>query len=86
MKILLKKITVLERESPLHNKIVDILIEDGTIIDISEPMFSFFNIFSKFFLEASSIDRGETANGRGFRFPLVISTLINAFESENEFK
>lgn len=38
MKILLKKTTVLERESPLHNKIVDILIEDGTIIDISENL------------------------------------------------
>ena len=47
-------------------------------IDISEPMFSFFNIFSKLILEFSSIDKGETARGRGFRLPLVISTSINA--------
>ena len=38
MKILLKKTTVLERESPFHNKIVDILIEGGKIIDISENL------------------------------------------------
>ena len=38
--------------------------------------FSFFKIFSKFCLEFSSIDKGETAIGRGSRFPLVISTSI----------
>ena len=51
----------------------------STIFDISEPIFSFFSIFSKPFLESSSIDRGETANGSGFKFPLVISTSIKAF-------
>ncbi len=35
----------------------------STIIDISDPMFSFFNIFSKLVLEFSSIDKGETAKG-----------------------
>ena len=38
MKILLKNTTVLERESPFHNKTVDILIESGKIIDISENL------------------------------------------------
>ena len=41
-------------------------------------MFSLSKIFSKFFLDVSSIDNGETASGRGFKFPLVISTSINA--------
>ena len=41
-------------------------------------MFCLFNIFSKLFLEFSSIDKGDTANGRGLRLPLVISTSINA--------
>ena len=50
----------------------------STIIDISDPMFSFFNIFSKLFLEFSSIDKGDTAKGRGFKLPLVISTSIKA--------
>ena len=50
----------------------------STIIDISEPMFSFFNIFSKLFLEVSSMDKGDTAKGSGFKFPLVISTSISA--------
>ena len=44
--------------------------------DISEPIFFFFKIFSKFFLDSSSIDSGETAIGNGFRLPLVISTSI----------
>ena len=35
-------------------------------------------IFLKPFLEASSIDKGETARGSGFKFPLVISTSIKA--------
>ena len=39
---------------------------------------TFFNIFSKLILEFSSIDKGETAKGRGFKLPLVISTSINA--------
>ena len=37
-------------------------------------------MFSKFFLEFSSIDKGETAIGKGLRFPLVISTSINALD------
>ena len=41
-------------------------------------LYSFFKTFSKFFLDCSSIDNGDTAIGRGFRFPLVISTSINA--------
>ena len=41
-------------------------------------MFSLSKICSKFFLDVSSIDNGETASGRGFKFPLVISTSINA--------
>ena len=48
----------------------------STTLDISEPIFSFLRIFSKLFLDTSSIDRGETANGSGFKFPLVISTSI----------
>jgi len=51
----------------------------STIFDISEPIFSFLSIFSKPFLESSSIDKGETANGSGFKFPRVISTSIKAF-------
>ena len=50
--------------------------------DISEPIFFFFKIFSKFFLDSSSIDSGETAIGNGFRLPLVISTSIKP----NDFK
>jgi len=50
----------------------------STINDISDPMFSLSKICSKFFLDVSSIDNGETASGRGFKFPLVISTSINA--------
>ena len=38
----------------------------------------FFKIFSKFFLEFSSIDNGDTAIGSGFKLPLVISTSIKA--------
>ena len=41
-------------------------------------MFSLSKICSKFFLDVSSIDNGETASGRGFKFPLVISTSIKA--------
>jgi len=50
----------------------------STIVEISDPIFSFLRIFSKLFLDLSSIDKGETANGRGFKFPLVISTSIKA--------
>ena len=48
----------------------------STIRDISDPTLFFFNIFSKLFLEFSSIDKGETATGSGLRLPLVISTSI----------
>ena len=41
-------------------------------------MFSLSKICSKFFLDVSSIDNGETASGSGFKFPLVISTSIKA--------
>ena len=40
-------------------------------------MFFFFNNVSKLFLDFSSIDKGETARGNGFKLPLVISTSIN---------
>ena len=48
------------------------------MLDISEPMFFFFNIFSKLFLEFSSIDNGETARGRVLfgRWYLVAITRI----------
>ena len=47
-------------------------------MEISDPIFSFLRIFSKLFFDLSSIDKGETANGSGFKFPLVISTSIRA--------
>jgi hypothetical protein len=56
----------------------DVLKLFSTIVEISEPIFSFLRIFSKLFFDLSSIDKGETANGRGFKFPLVISTSIKA--------
>ena len=56
----------------------DVLKLFSTIIEISDPIFSLSRIFSKLFLEFSSIDNGETANGNGFKFPLVISTSIKA--------
>ena len=40
----------------------------------------FFQYFFKFFFEFSSIDKGETAIGNGFKLPLVISTSIKAYE------
>ena len=48
--------------------------------EISEPIFFFFKILSKFCFDTLSIDKGETAIGSGFKFPLVISTSINAKE------
>ena len=36
MKILLKSSTVLDHNSPFHSKTVDILIQDGKIVDISD--------------------------------------------------
>ena len=57
----------------------DVLKLFSTIIEISDPIFSLSRIFSKLFLEFSSIDNGDTANGNGFKFPLVISTSIKAY-------
>ena len=50
----------------------------STTTEISDPIFFFFKIFSKFFLDSSSIDKGDTAIGNGLRLPLVMSTSINA--------
>ncbi len=50
----------------------------STIIEISDPRSSFFKIFLKFFFDSLSIDKGDTATGSGFKFPLVISTSIKA--------
>ena len=48
-------------------------------MEISDPIFCILRIFLKLFSGfSSSIDNGETANGSGFRFPLVISTSIKA--------
>ena len=57
-----------------------LLVAEGfsTIEEISIPIFSFLIISWKLFLDFSSIDKGETANGNGFKFPLVISTSIKA--------
>ena len=51
-------------------------IGSSTTIAISDPIFFFFRIFSKFSLESLSIDKGDTAIGSGFKLPLVISTSI----------
>ena len=51
----------------------------STIKEISDPKSFFFNILKKFFFEFSLIDKGDTAIGNGFKFPLVISTSIKAF-------
>ena len=48
--------------------------------EISKPIFFFFKIFSKFCFDSLSIDKGETAIGSGFKFPLVISTSISEYE------
>ena len=50
----------------------------STIIEISDPRSSFFKIFLKFSFDLLSIDKGDTATGSGFKFPLVISTSIKA--------
>jgi hypothetical protein len=52
----------------------DVLKLFSTIKEISDPILSFLRIFSKLFLDLSSIERGETAKGKGSKFPLVIST------------
>ena len=48
----------------------------STTNEISAPISFFFNNFSKFSLDSLSIDRGETAIGRGLKLPLVMSTSI----------
>ena len=48
----------------------------STIKDISEPIFFFLRMLSKFFLDSSLIDSRETATGSGVRLLLVISTSI----------
>ena len=60
----------------------------STIDEISSPIFFFLIIFQNFFLDFSSIDKGETANGKGFKLPLVISTSIklNDFIGKNNIK
>ena len=50
----------------------------STIFEISDPIFFLFKIFSNSFFDTLSIERGDTATGNGFKFPLVISTSINA--------
>ena len=54
------------------------------IEEILTPSF-FTSRFSKF-TDVLSTCNGETAIGKGSRFPLVISTLINALELEIKFK
>ena len=46
------------------------------IEEISDPISFLLINFSKLFLDLSSIDKGETARGKGLRLPLVISTSI----------
>ena len=50
----------------------------STIIDILDPIFSFFKISFKLLLDLLSVDSGDTAIGNGFKLPLVISTSIKA--------
>ena len=52
----------------------------STTLEISAPRSSKFNFFLKSFAELLSWERGDTAIGKGFRFPLVISTSIRAIE------
>jgi len=47
-------------------------------MDISEPRSFTFNIFSNSIIDFLSEDNGDTATGRGLKFPLVISTSIKA--------
>ena len=39
----------------------------STILDISDPIFVFFKRFFKFLLDSLSIDKGDTAIGKGFK-------------------
>ena len=55
-----------------NDRTINISIVDGI------KNFLDFKIWLKFFFESSSIDKGETAMGSGFKFPLVISTSIKA--------
>ena len=57
----------------------DVLRFFSTIIDISEPIFFLFKIFSNLVFDSLSIAKGETAKGSGSKLPLVISTLIRPY-------
>ena len=59
---------------------LDLIVESGYSVStyFQYSFLNLFGIFSKFFLELSSIERGETAIGNGFRFPRVISISISA--------
>ena len=50
----------------------------STTNDISDPMSFIFKIFSTSTSDFLSDANGETATGRGLKFPLVISTSIKA--------
>ena len=49
-----------------------------SIFILIDKIFSFLSSPSKLLRDFSSIDKGETATGNGFKLPLVISTSINA--------
>ena len=64
---------------PIVDKpLIQYAVEEAISAGISELIFIFFNIFSKLFFDTSSMDSGDTATGRGFKLPLVISTSIKA--------
>ena len=48
------------------------------IFEISNPTFKSFNSLEIFCSDVLSTNNGETATGRGFRLPLVMSTSIKA--------
>jgi len=50
----------------------------STTLEISKPRSFISNSFSRFFLSPSVDEREDTATGKGFRLPLVISTSIKA--------
>ena len=66
------------KQSGLFNPLnKDAFLQKPDIANL-KPRFPFFNIFLKLSFEFLSIAKGETATGRGFKFPLVISTSIKA--------
>ena len=48
----------------------------STTLVISDPKFSILVSSKNIFFELSSMYKGDTATGSGFKFPLVISTSI----------